>query len=218
MDFEAASDNDNELASRVKDLRCEDSFNQLFEKYKGLVHWSCYKRLFNHEDAEDATQEVFASFWHEASEKWQGGSIKAYLCGMAKYAAGYMRRHNTAKKRQGGNSIIYLDAEDADGNALELADPRAEYQGIVEKEIEIEIDRVLMLMMPKLRLAWILSRREGYDVRKIAKIMGKSKSASALWVQQAEDYIRETLRAFFDDLNNDMERIEKRAAFRALFD
>lgn len=214
----ATQDEDFRLATRIKNERCEPSFNRLYEKYKRLVHWKCYQHLFNHEDAEDATQGTFATFWHKASKKWRGGSggsVKAYLCHIARYEASYIRKIRSAKKRSG--EMVSLDETDANGKRFQLADPRAEYHAIIEKEIEIEMDRVLMLMPRQWRLSWILHRREGYSCTDAAMICDAHRQTVHNWTRKADAFIKKCMQRFYDELNDDTTRIEQRASLRALF-
>lgn len=205
------------LAERVRDNRDEDALKRLFEKHKGFIQHQCYKRLYTMEDAEDATQTTFADFWHRAVFNWQGGNVRGYLCGVAKYACSHLRIFNAREKRSG--EMVYLDEVDADGHTYQLADPRAEYDALIDNEIELEIDRALLLLTnPKMRLAWILSRREGYEMAEIGKMCGGVHRCTVSgWVSKAEAFIREATRAFYEDLMNDTTKIEQRAEFRALF-
>ena len=199
MNSEQSQHEDKILAMRIKDERCETSFNRLFEKHKGLVHWICYERLFNHEDAQDATQEAFSVFWQKI-DQWNGGNVKTYLYAIAKHAAIRLRTHNSREKRGGGVEMIHIDAIGSDSNPYQLADPRAEYQAN-ERECEFEIDRALLMMKPKWRLAWILKYREGYTLKAIGEMLGgRSRQAAQLWVSKANAYLRQVLWAFYEDL------------------
>lgn len=212
-----STEEDKTLAMRIKDERCENAFNQLHEKHKRAVYFTCYQQLSNHEDAEDASQEAFASFWENA-EQWNGGRVKTYLLSIAKHAAIRLRVHNSRKKRSG--EMVYIDEVDADGNQFQLAEPRAEYHAIIENEVELEFDNVLLEMKPTWRLAWILYYREGYAFREVGAIMGGvSKAAAHVWVSEANKVIRKRLWVFYEDLvgDGDPHKIETRATFRNLF-
>lgn len=208
---------DIQLATRIRDQRCEESFNRLFEKYQQSVQRHCYKRLLTIEDAEDATMIAFSAFW-EKSEQWHGGSVTAWLFSIAQHAAIKIRIHHSRKKRSG--EMVYIDAIGDDGEAYQLAEPRAAYHAVVEQECEIEIDRALLELKPTWRLAWILHYREGYTFREVATIMGGvSKAAAHLWASQANKFMRQRLWVFYEDLagDGDPHTIEQRAAFRGLF-
>ena len=193
----AEAEQDKLLAERIKDQQCR-------------------KRLPTWEDAEDATQETFLSFW-ETIHYWNSeGNVRGWLCGIAKRVALGMHRHRSRKKRSA--EMVYIDEVDADGNQFQLADPRAEYQIDTDKECEIEIDKALLQMKPKFRLAWVLYNREGYVLREVAEIMGgKSASHADYWVRQANAFIKRTLRSFYEELTTDPDAIDKRANLRKLF-
>ena len=202
------------LATLVKDQRCEHAFNQLHEKYRTQVQRHCYKRLFTHEDAEDATQVAFSAFW-ERIDQWNGGSVTAWLFSIAKHAALKIRIHNSRKKRSG--EMVYLD----DSEPLsQLAEPSAEYSAIIENEVELEFDKVLLEMKPKWRLVWILHHREHYTLEEVAGIMGlASRQTAHYFLNMSVGYLRKRLWVFYDDLagDGDPNRIDQRAAFRNLF-
>lgn len=208
------------LAMRIKNERCEESFDRLFKKYKKLVHWKCYQSLFNAEDAEDATQETFSVFWHKASKRWDGRSVRAYLCKIAEYEASHMKISRSRKKRSG--EMVYLDAVDADGNTPQLADPRSEYLTSREDEVEAEIDRVLIKLPATeaaCRLAWVLMHREGYDRKEVAAIMGVKWQKVTVLLSRAETFIKASLREFYSRLiANDADWLEYRSQFRRLFE
>ena len=226
VDVDVQTDNlsdaeeDKALATRIKDERCENAFKRLFEKHEKLVRWQCYRHLFNAEDAEDATQIVFSSFWHEKCKKWHGGSVKGFLCKMARFTSIRMRQFGFENQMR--DFLVSTDAEDEDGNAImQLADPATEYSISREDEIEAEIDRVLISLPASeaaCRLCWILQHREGYDSTEVAAIMGiKWQKVTALRMR-AEGIIKASMREFYQRLiANDAEWLDNRIQFRRLF-
>ena len=224
MASEQSNREDFQLATRIKDERCEASFNRLFEKHKGLVHWKCYQQLFNHEDAEDATQEVFASLWERKIDSWNGGigSIAGFLCGIARNVARNMWRFERTPCRYSENMLYLDEVIDEDGNTPQIADPRTEYLTSREDEVEAEIDRVLLKLPASeaaCRLAWTLMYREGYDRKETAQIMGITWQKVSVLVKRAEMLIKATLQEFYQRLiANDADWLENRTQFRSLFD
>jgi RNA polymerase sigma-70 factor (family 1) len=57
---------------------CVESFNMLYDKYWQTVYISSFKRLKNHDQAQDITQDIFASLWLRRSEQ-QIENLPAYL-------------------------------------------------------------------------------------------------------------------------------------------
>jgi len=57
---------------------CVESFNMLYDKYWQTVYISSLKRLKNHDQAQDITQDIFASLWLRRSEQ-QIENLPAYL-------------------------------------------------------------------------------------------------------------------------------------------
>ena len=57
---------------------CVESFNMLYDKYWQTVYINSLKRLKNHDQAQDITQDIFASLWLRRSEQ-QIENLPAYL-------------------------------------------------------------------------------------------------------------------------------------------
>lgn len=218
-DATLSAEEDINLAMRIKDARCEDAFNELYAKYKRLVHWKCYQQLSNHQDAEDATQEVFASFYERKVDAWNGrSSVAGFLCGIARNVARNIWRFEHTACRYSDN-MLYLDKVDEEGRAVQIADPRSEYHISREIEVEAEIDRVLLsLPLPEVRLAWTLMHREGYTSKEVAKIMGVTWQKVTVFLNRAETFMKGAMREFYQRLvAGDAEWLENRIEFRDLF-
>ncbi len=72
--------NQSEDCRLLKKLRedCVESFNTLYDKYWQTVYIGALKRLKNHDQAQDITQDIFASLWLRRSEQ-QIENLPAYL-------------------------------------------------------------------------------------------------------------------------------------------
>lgn len=68
---------DNVLLQELSEGNAE-SFNILYEKYWGKVYASAIKRLRNHDQAQDITQDIFAALWLKR-EELHIDNLPAYL-------------------------------------------------------------------------------------------------------------------------------------------
>jgi len=102
---------------------CRDALNRLFQIYWRPVYgslrwgWRCTR-----EEAEDLTQEFFASFWEKdlLGEVRQGaGLFRSFLKATLKNFMLMNRRSERAEKRGGGRKPLPLDAAEIDAEAAD---------------------------------------------------------------------------------------------------
>lgn len=86
----------NEECLLLQKLRedCVESFNTLYDKYWQTVYIGALKRLKNHDQAQDITQDIFAGLWLRRAEQ-QIENLPAYL-----YAAVRNRVLNVFEREQ----------------------------------------------------------------------------------------------------------------------
>ncbi len=144
----------------------------LVEEYGDLLYRICFLRLRSAFDAEDAVQETFLRYIKKQPDFDEAEHLKAWLCRVAINIC----RDMTRRKRI--RSYIPLDeVEETVGE-----DPQS-----------TEIIRSLSLLPEKYGNVLFLYYAEGYDVKSIAKIIGRSESAVKMRLARGRERLREIL-------------------------
>jgi len=123
------------LAGRNDTVRAETALTELCRLYWYPLYAFVRRRGYSAEDAEDATQEYFASLVQSrfvTAADPAKGKFRSWLLGGMKHFLSNQRRHDQAKKRGGDCETVSFDAQEADRRyALEPADassPEAIYE------------------------------------------------------------------------------------------
>ena len=75
------------------------AFTMLYKQYQPLLVKEAYHKLRNIQEAEDAVQEIFTSFWHRRKELSISSSIKHYLLRAVHLQYAYKCRKNTVARK-----------------------------------------------------------------------------------------------------------------------
>src|ERR1051325_10994415 len=123
------------LAGRNDTVRAETALTELCRLYWYPLYAFVRRLGYSAEDAEDTTQEYFASLVQSKFLTLADpakGKFRSWLLGGMKHFLSNQKRHDQAKKRGGGCETISFDAQEADRRYdLEPADaasPEAIYE------------------------------------------------------------------------------------------
>jgi RNA polymerase sigma factor (sigma-70 family) len=145
-----------------------DAFNQLVERYQGLVYNVAYRMLNDTEAAADVTQDAFVSAYRNLAS-FRGGSFRAWLLRIATNAC-----YDLLRSRHRRNDS--LDRLTESGDDLGLAgDSRLWPENFaVSAEMLDAISQGLATLPADQRAAVILSDVQGFNYEEIADVMGCS--------------------------------------------
>ena len=156
-----------------------DVYATFFNRLYAPVFERARHLLKNHEDAEDATQEVFIKAWEKRSKyDPAGGSFVGWFLVLAERTLldAYRKR-----KRQHQIEVTTLETPfDQDDEVLTLSEiladtkPSALDALVAEETLEV-IESALLKMTRLYRLTFYLHFFQGYSYAEIARIMGASK-------------------------------------------
>lgn len=149
--------------------RPADSIEKMVHTYGNTLFRICLITLGNASDAEDAVQETFLKYLQKAPEFENSEHEKAWLITVAtnkcKDILRFKSRHQT------------VDMDEIKESAKEESD-----SGILD---------ALMTLPDKFRIVLVLHYVEGYGVKEIARMTGKTTSAVKMRLQKGRSLLRE---------------------------
>lgn len=147
----------------------------ILDRYGNLLYRLCFVMLQNESDAEDAVQDTLIRYFQKAPTFSDAEHEKAWLL---KVAANTCRDQLRFRARH-----THIDLED-----IQLAAPEAPDKTILE---------ALMLLPEKYRLVLVLHYVEGYPVKEIAHIIGRTPSAVKMRLQKGRTLLKDLYRKEF---------------------
>jgi RNA polymerase sigma-70 factor, ECF subfamily len=175
----------------IKKLKAGDNaaFDDLVNKYAYKVINTCYKFLLDKEDAEDVSQEVFIEVF-QSIKSFRGDSTLStwiYRIAVTK-SLDEIKRRNRKKRISAIGKILHLDeiAEWMGGGSMPD-------KLINEEEKMKEVMQALNTLPDNQRIAFTLSRIDGYNNTEIAQTMDTTVEAVESLIYRANKKIRAEL-------------------------
>jgi RNA polymerase sigma-70 factor (ECF subfamily) len=185
----AGHDPDTELMLRVKRGDME-AFAVLVEKYKQPVMNLVYRALPDPTEAEDLAQNVFIQVHKSAHRYKPSAKFSTWLFTIARnLCLNEIRR----RARHPAESLDQQDATSDGDAARQVADIRHRDPGdlLLKNELESKVEEAIHALPAKQRIALLLCREEELSYEEIARVLGRSVSATKSLIHRA----RETLKA-----------------------
>jgi RNA polymerase sigma-70 factor, ECF subfamily len=168
-----------------------DAFRSIHTAYARRILNFIYRMVDNREDAEDITQNVFLSAFHELKKLQDADKFESWLYRIARnevYQA--FRRKRTepqpfepAKSEQDGEQL-----------PVEVTDSRPSPQDrILQEELGTVIRRVLSSLPPKLREVFVLAVIDEKSYAEISEIVGRSLLSVKTDIFRARGHARKVL-------------------------
>ena len=151
--------NERDLLLQIAD-GSEVAFRQLFDTYQQRLFTYVYKVTRSRELADDAVQEIFLKIWTMRQKLPAIENMQAYLHRMA---------HNQALK---GFQAVAREGLVEDRLARQTSADGAADDGLLSKEIQLYIHRLIDQLTPSQRRVFLLSREEGLRQQEIAERLG----------------------------------------------
>lgn len=152
--------------------RPADSIETLVHTYGNMLFRLCLITLGNASDAEDAVQETFIKYLQKAPEFENGEHEKAWLITVATNKCKDILRFKSR------HPVVDVD----------------EIKGLTKETSDSGILDALMTLPDKFRTVLVLYYVEGYGVKDIARMIGKTTSAVKMRLQKGRNLLRETYR------------------------
>ncbi len=143
------------------------AFNELVAQYKTRVINTCYKFLLNQEDAEDVSQDVFIEVFQSIKSFRGDSKISTWIYRIAvTKSLDELKKRNRKKRISSLGKILYLDhiANWISGGKMPDADLETSDKMTI-------ISKVLNQLPENQRIAFTLSKIDGFENQEIADIM-----------------------------------------------
>ncbi len=136
------------------------AFNQIYDRYNGLLYVFTFKLTEDYDEAKDIVQELFMYLWDKKTEIEIRSSFSSYLYGAVR---------NNFLKRVAHNKVKTNYAERFLNSMQEGIDSTADY--ITEKEYAREIEKHISSLPEKMAKIFILSKFKHLSNKEIAEEM-----------------------------------------------
>jgi len=160
----------------------ERGFRILLSQYKERVYWHIRRILYDHEDANDVTQDVFVKVW-KSLDKFRGDSkLFSWIYRIAtNESLNYLKKQKKKKN-------IPLDQV---SNYLEN---KVQHENVTGDEIERKLHKALAKLPEKQRLVFNMKYFENLKYREISEILDISEGSLKASYHYAVKKIEENLK------------------------
>jgi RNA polymerase sigma-70 factor (ECF subfamily) len=169
------------------------AFEQLVERHQAMVIGTVARMLGNNSDIEDVAQQVFIRVWKSAARYTPTAKFTTWLLTITRNLVfNEVRR----RKRHPG---ITLDTHEGD-ESLSLPDQvrAVPDKALLERELEVTIDRAILSLPERQRLAVVLRRYESKSYEEIADVLNLSVPAVKSILFRARSELRAALSRYLD--------------------
>jgi len=174
----------------------EAAFAWLVEQYQNKILNTCYRFLFNREDAGDISQEVFIEVFRSIGSFRQEADLATWIHRIAvNKSLDFIRKRNRKKRASEIKGILGLDHAVAKARMPGDSDPSRKME--LEERLRI-MQEAIGRLPEKQGVAFTLSKCDGIDNKEIAAIMRLSLSAVDALVHRAKGNLQKQLTAYFE--------------------
>ena len=193
--YNKTSMDEQQLIKELKQQRAS-AFKTVVTTYQDQVLNTCYRFLFNREDAEDVAQEVFLEI-HRSAPTFRGDSkLSTWIYRVAVSKSLNYLRHKKRKKRFAPvKSLMGLEEE---GKQLPDPDAHAPDHSLESMERMTVLQNAIAKLPENQKVAFTLSKCEGFGNKEIANIMGTSLSSVDSLIHRAKKKLRDRLYSYFE--------------------
>ncbi|SEO77891.1 RNA polymerase sigma factor [Mucilaginibacter sp. OK283] len=157
----------------------EQALKEIFTRYNKLLYSYAYKKLEDQEEAKDIVQDLFIRLWSNRESFLLKTSLPSYLFRAVRNRALDIFAHKKIKSDYVASFQEFIDLPQSTTDYL-----------VREKDISALIDREIQSLPPKMREIFILSRKENYSHKEIAKKIGISEETVTKQIKRALKILR----------------------------
>ncbi|SDP44983.1 RNA polymerase sigma-70 factor, ECF subfamily [Mucilaginibacter sp. OK268] len=157
----------------------EQALKEIFTRYNKLLYSYAYKKLEDQEEAKDLVQDLFIRLWSNRESFVLKTSLPSYLFRAVRNRALDIFAHKKIKSDYVASFQAFIDLPQSTTDYL-----------VREKDISALIDREIQSLPPKMREIFILSRKENYSHKEIAKKIGISEETVTKQIKRALKILR----------------------------
>ncbi len=166
-----------------------EAFVQLINSYGRTVMNICYRFLLNREDAEDVSQDVFIEIFRSVSSFKGESKLSTWICRIAiAKSLDEIKKKNRKKRLYTIGKVLGLD------KIINLSDKNDTPVKAMEKAEDFRILLEFLNKIPESqRIAFTLSKIEGYNNPEIADVMQITITAVESLIYRAKKNLQELL-------------------------
>ncbi|MCK4761305.1 MAG: RNA polymerase sigma factor [Candidatus Aminicenantes bacterium] len=189
------NDSEQELTRRLK-TGDPGAFKELVENLQDRVLNTCYRFVFNREDAEDIAQEVFIEV-HRSITAFKGQSRLStwvYRVAVTK-SIDYVRKSKRKKRLAPLKSLFGIEEDVKNIPAAPGSDPAGNLEQEERKRILLE---AISALPENQRIVFTLSKYKGLGNKEIAGILGSTLSSVESLMHRAKKNLEKKLYHYFE--------------------
>ncbi len=177
--------NEEEILELIIDkANYEKAFNKIFKAYSKKIYWNVRRILISHQDADDATQNIFIKIWN-ALPKFKGESkLSTWI-----YRITINESLTFLKNKKLKTSLLFSDYE------TELANLIVSDTGFDGNEIEKKLNLAILQLPPKQRQVFNLRYYDEMPYQEMEKILdtsaGALKASYHIAVEKIEKFLNQ---------------------------
>ncbi|AFK05375.1 RNA polymerase, sigma-24 subunit, ECF subfamily [Emticicia oligotrophica DSM 17448] len=180
---------DSELLLLFQDeLKRQEAFTLLIKKYQQKIYWHIRKMVIDHDDADDVVQDTFIKIWQGLQNFRSDSQLYTWI-----YRIATNESLNFLQKKRRQNHVPLENQDSLD--LLETLESAITQDYISGDEIQIKLQKALLLLPDKQRLVFNMKYFDDMKYEDISEITGTSVGALKASYHLAVKKIEETLNA-----------------------
>jgi RNA polymerase sigma-70 factor (family 1) len=164
----------------------QGAYNEIYERFKGVLHLHAYKKLGDFEEAKDVIQELFVILWDKRETIPSTTNFSGYLYQMLRNKIFDIISHKAVESRYIASIKNFFDV----GHAT------TDYR-VRERDLTARIESEINNLPPKMREVFILSRKNQLSHKEIAQELSISESTVKNQIKSALKILRVRLGILF---------------------
>ncbi len=177
----------------------ERFFSDLVAEHQEMVVNTCFRFVFNREDAEDLAQEVFVEVYRSLDKFREEAKLSTWIYRIAvSKSLDHLRRLKRKKRFSSLKRIIGID-DPADTIAAPDHDNPADV--LVDKERVAVLQEALDGLPDNQKTAFLLSKQDGYSNQEIADILQTTVPAVESLIHRAKKNLKSRLERHYTALS-----------------
>lgn len=187
----------------IEQLKCgnDEAFRIVINRYQKMVLNTCYRFVLNKETAEDLTQEVFIEVFRSIGAFRRDSKLSTWIYRIAISKSLDNLKSMKRKKRFANLKSLFHNENSAEDNSLENEISLPENQNpcnILEDKERLKILSCALDSLPESqRIAFTLSKYDGYSYNEIAEILDVSNSSVESLIHRAKNNLKKKLYFYY---------------------
>lgn len=173
----------------------EESFRSLVAEHQEMVINTCYRFVFNREDAEDLAQDVFIEVFRSLEQFREEAKLSTWIYRIAvTKSLDHLRRLKRKKRFSSIKRMIGIEDPAADIAAPFSENPAEAFAGSEQAGV---LQEALSTLPDSQKTAFLLSKQEGFTNQEIADVLKTSVSAVESLIHRAKKNLHNKLYSYY---------------------